>query len=357
VHLADLAVGQPLAQRLDEILNRVTLVLLVIDDAPFPPSIMFEAGLAHARVIPVAVLDSRSPKPQGTTDDLALDTLLPGPRLYAHLFDEIGIAEQLDAYLQLLPSREDTAPPEAVTPSRRRLFQKPLGYETEGEQRTSEGLMGLGAVVLADRAGSRSLPDLVVRFPQLELSMNPVLVEVKGRKAHLGQARQQLRDALSRSDARLGLLVTLDSLPEAAERVGPGQVLAQISLLTLEQMPERLIGLLFDGVTLLVECKNEERPISSAEVRIFGTKLGERNQPVGVMISRAGLSGRSRNKTAGHGTVGLELATRPHDRRPHPRRPRGPLRRQSARQSLHRATVRARGISHIQQHLMPWARS
>jgi hypothetical protein len=65
---------------------------------------------------------------------------------------------------------------------------------------------------------------------------------------------------------------------------------------------------LFDGVTLLAECKNEERPISAAEVRIFGSKLGERNQPVGVMISRAGLSGQSPNKTAAHGTVGLELA-------------------------------------------------
>jgi Restriction endonuclease len=65
---------------------------------------------------------------------------------------------------------------------------------------------------------------------------------------------------------------------------------------------------LFDGVTLLVECKNEARPISTAEVRIFGSKLAERNQPVGVMITRAGLSGQSRNKTAAHGTVGLELA-------------------------------------------------
>lgn len=65
---------------------------------------------------------------------------------------------------------------------------------------------------------------------------------------------------------------------------------------------------LFDGVTVLVECKNEARPIGSEEVRVFGSKLGERNQPVGVMISRCGLSGKSRNKTAAHGTVGLELA-------------------------------------------------
>jgi len=246
VHLADLAVGRSLAQRLDETLSEVTLVLLVIDDAPVPPSIMFEAGLAHGRGIPVAVLDGRGPKRQGSTDDLALDTLLPEPRLYAHLSDEVGIAEQLDAYLQLQPSRQSAALPGG------RLFQKSLTYESEGEQRTAEALIRLGAVVLADRAGSRSVPDLVARFPHLEPSMNPVLVEVKGSKAHLSPARQQMKDALSRGHARLGLLVTLDPGPTTSEWVGPGQVVAQISLLTLEQTPERMISLLSEARNLAV---------------------------------------------------------------------------------------------------------
>ena len=114
-HLADLMVGRPLAQLLNESLSHVNLVLLVIDNAPIPPSVMFEAGLAHGRGIPVAVLDGRGPKRPGTTDELALDTLLPGPRLYAHLSDRVGIAEQLDAYLQLQPP--GTAPSEAVKPS------------------------------------------------------------------------------------------------------------------------------------------------------------------------------------------------------------------------------------------------
>jgi len=249
-HLADLRVGRPLAQLLDESLSHVDLVLLVIDNAPIPPSVMFEAGLAHGRGIPVAVLDGRGPKRPGTTDELALDTLLPGPRLYAHLSDRVGIAEQLDAYLQLQPP--GTAPSEAVKPSGGRLFQKPVSYESESERRAAEALVRFGAVVLADRVGRRSVPDLVARFPQLEPSMNPVLVEVKGRKAHLSPARQQLRDALSRSHARLGLLVTLDPLPAASEWVGPGQVVAQISLLTLEQTPERLLMLLSEARNLAV---------------------------------------------------------------------------------------------------------
>ena len=253
VRLADLTVGRPLAQLLDETLSHVALVLLVIDDATVPPSIMFEAGLAHGRGIPVAVLDGRSLKRQEATDDLALDTLLPGPRLYAHLSDEVGIAEQLDAYRQLQASHQIiTSAETAATPSGGRLFQKPLSYESDGERRTAEALMGLGAVVLSDRAGSRSVPDFVVRFPQLEPSMNPVLVEVKGRKAHLSPARQQMKDALIRSHARLGLLVTLDELPVRSEWTGSGQVVAQISLLTLEAKPERMIGLLSEARNLAV---------------------------------------------------------------------------------------------------------
>lgn len=178
--------------------------------------------------------------------------MLPEPRLYALLSDSVGIAEQLDAYLQLQQSRDRTTSLGTVTPPAGRLFQKPLRYESEGERRTAEALIGLGAVVLADRAGSRSVPDLVARFPQLEPSMNPVLVEVKGRKAHLNPARQQMRNALSRSRARLGLLVTLDSLPETSQRVGPGQVVAQISLVTLEQTPERMLVLLSEARNLAV---------------------------------------------------------------------------------------------------------
>ena len=82
--------------------------------------------------------------------------------------------------------------------------------------------------------------------------MNPVLVEVKGRKAHLSPARQQLRDALSRSHAPLGLLVTLDPLPAISEWVGPGQVVAQISLLTLEKSPQQMLMLLFEARNLAV---------------------------------------------------------------------------------------------------------
>jgi hypothetical protein len=70
-----------------------------------------------------------------------------------------------------------------------------------------------------------------------------------------------------------------------------------------------LVSGLFDGVTLHMECKNERRRISAEQVRVFASKLRDRNQPVGLMISRTGLSGRPGGKTHAHGIVGSELAT------------------------------------------------
>jgi hypothetical protein len=69
------------------------------------------------------------------------------------------------------------------------------------------------------------------------------------------------------------------------------------------------LSMLFDGVTLHLECKNERRRISAEQVRVFASKLRDRNQPVGIMISRTGLAGRPASKTHAHGVVGLELAS------------------------------------------------
>jgi hypothetical protein len=60
------------------------------------------------------------------------------------------------------------------------------------------------------------------------------------------------------------------------------------------------------GVTLFVECKNEARPIKAAQVRDFSAKMRGRNQRLGVMVSRKGLSGRA--STHGHAAVTDELA-------------------------------------------------
>jgi len=64
---------------------------------------------------------------------------------------------------------------------------------------------------------------------------------------------------------------------------------------------------LFAGVTLHFECKNESRRISAAQIRVFASKLQDRNQPIGIMVSHTGLSGRAGTRMYAHGVVANEL--------------------------------------------------
>lgn len=64
-------------------------------------------------------------------------------------------------------------------------------------------------------------------------------------------------------------------------------------------------GLALPGLTIQVECKNEVEKISASQVRDFAAKLRNRNRPMGVMVSRTGLSGQP--TTAAHKAVSDEL--------------------------------------------------
>lgn len=67
------------------------------------------------------------------------------------------------------------------------------------------------------------------------------------------------------------------------------------------------ISRLFTGVTLHFECKNERKRISTAQVRVFASKLRDLNQPIGIMISRTGLAGRKGVKENAHAMVAAEM--------------------------------------------------
>lgn len=58
-------------------------------------------------------------------------------------------------------------------------------------------------------------------------------------------------------------------------------------------------------VTIIVECKNESRKTSSAQVREFGGKLRTRGLNIGVLVTMAGLSGDL--GTAAHEAIHDEL--------------------------------------------------
>jgi hypothetical protein len=96
------------------------------------------------------------------------------------------------------------------------------------------------------------VPDFVVRFPRLDASMNPVLVEVQSSRVTPNRARDQLANALQHAKAHLGLLVTLDLVPYERKRVGPVQVITQISIEDLENHPAHLAKLLSEARNFLV---------------------------------------------------------------------------------------------------------
>ena len=58
-------------------------------------------------------------------------------------------------------------------------------------------------------------------------------------------------------------------------------------------------------VTVIVECKNEKRRTSAAQIREFGSKLRSRGLNIGILVTMAGLSGKP--GTAGHSEVRDQL--------------------------------------------------
>src|SRR4051812_27500744 len=58
-------------------------------------------------------------------------------------------------------------------------------------------------------------------------------------------------------------------------------------------------------ITVLVECKNEARRTSAAEVREFASKLRSRSLPSGDLVTTKGLSGRRGQH--GHRAISDEL--------------------------------------------------
>lgn len=68
---------------------------------------------------------------------------------------------------------------------------------------------------------------------------------------------------------------------------------------------QHLSRLPIPDVTVIVECKNEARRTSAAEVREFGNKLRTRSMTIGVLVTFSGLSGRPGKH--GHSAIRDEL--------------------------------------------------
>jgi hypothetical protein len=68
---------------------------------------------------------------------------------------------------------------------------------------------------------------------------------------------------------------------------------------------QSLSSLPMPDVTIIVECKNENKRTSAAHVREFGNKLRTRSMNIGILVTSAGLSGRPGQH--GHAAIRDEL--------------------------------------------------
>lgn len=120
VKLDDLPAGKPLAAQLKDVLKTVRFVRLVLDKRPISPSIIFEAGLAQGMGVPVALLDGREALfGSEDSEELALDTLLVAPRLYARIANRTGLVHELSAYLDGLQETPDAVIEDTFTAVKR----------------------------------------------------------------------------------------------------------------------------------------------------------------------------------------------------------------------------------------------
>jgi hypothetical protein len=71
---------------------------------------------------------------------------------------------------------------------------------------------------------------------------------------------------------------------------------------------QHLSSLPISDVTIIVECKNESRKSTSEQITRFGTKLRTRNAKVGIFVTAAGLSGKSKPAAAAHAAIRDELS-------------------------------------------------
>lgn len=239
VSIDDVPPGTPIGEALRSAIQMADYVLIVWDTAKLPRSVMLEAGYALGANVPVALLDARSHR--GTTDDPTVDALLNVPRLHGRLSDPAGLQRELSALRYLSRKAPASLPPEETPSDWYRDLPAAVG--DSAESRTLSILQKLDVRVNSERERPLDVPDWDVWVPLFSPPFNPVLIELIGLKGSLKRKREQLRSALVRQGAHLGVLVTLDPVASRVD-VLRDSAIVEVSLPQLEQSPQDLFSLL-----------------------------------------------------------------------------------------------------------------
>lgn len=239
------------ASSLTENLRRATFVCVIVADRVVGAAIMYEAGVAVGMGRPLVVVEK-------TGADSSLAQLSDAPVIRYKSDDDTTLLEGLQAYVGLI-SQSGTVPTAAPKPVSAKSWSRKGGQvEAVGdslERFVASALEASGALVAIDPALGDAHVDMTASFPVLGVALNPVLIEVKATsRGPDSRALRNLREAMERHGARLGILVTkyerpLRRIVEASTAILAisASELEGLSVKALEQELVRMRNEIFHG--------------------------------------------------------------------------------------------------------------
>jgi len=185
-------------------------VIAVLGQGGASPGVLFEIGAAYATGRPtLIVVEAREDLRQLPAALSDLPVVVLGGRA-------APVADRLLATVQALVA--DWASPVAaidapISDSLPPLPQPQRDWADESERRVGEALIKLGAKVVTQQPGNTvKRLDLAVWVPGLPApQLNPILVEVTGRRPDVQRSIDQLRAFMRERGSLLGAVVTADS--------------------------------------------------------------------------------------------------------------------------------------------------
>jgi hypothetical protein len=197
-----------LREGLADVLNGCNGLVAYINEDGVAPAVMFEIGMAVGigKVVILLVLDWEVLRD--------LPPVLAG--LPAVILDQSTESGALDRIVDLLKIHNAARPlaPIVQSPVGERYAEglDPQSWGGEYEKLVGEQLARLGARVVPQAFNSPGQVDLAAWIPGLPgPELNPILIEVAGRRPAIGDRLSQLRGFLSTRNLSLGMLVLQES--------------------------------------------------------------------------------------------------------------------------------------------------
>jgi hypothetical protein len=181
-------------------------VIAVVGEA-IPPATLVEIGVAIGGRLPVVILV------EGQVDAAALPLMVRSlPTIVLGGADLSSTAFRLLSALEIPPAAESKAPIQSAEPPRQSTTAKAREWADETERAVAEVLQAKGyRVVPQPTANTVGQVDLAVWISDLgDPVLNPVLIEVAGRRPNVAAKVEQLGRYLRASRLALGMLVTTD---------------------------------------------------------------------------------------------------------------------------------------------------